>query len=303
MVKFILPIVFLAVTLEIALRQIPNDYSYKNSFLNENSHELEILVLGNSHSFRGITPSDLDLKAFNAAYVSQSLDYDIKILEKFIDELDNLKFVIINISQNTLYQQLDGGVENWRIKNYNIYYDLNVDKNPINHSEILSGELRPKLYRLNNYYVANDYKIDSDSLGYGPRSAKIKQNFEDTGKESASRHNIDVENSYLKENLRILDEIVQLCDSNNIKLILFTPPAVKEYTSNLDMSQMERTRELIRNYERNSSKIIYKDFLFDKDFNYEHYYNADHLNVLGAKLLTKKLNKLIIQQRADAVDY
>ena len=46
----VIPIIALAIGLEISLRNIPNSYSYKKEYLDKHSEELEILFLGSSHS-------------------------------------------------------------------------------------------------------------------------------------------------------------------------------------------------------------------------------------------------------------
>ena len=78
---FLLPIFVLAVIMEVALRAIPNDYKQKRSDMDSRSDEIEILVLGSSHSLYGINPKYFSQNTYNVAYVSQSLDLDYKILE------------------------------------------------------------------------------------------------------------------------------------------------------------------------------------------------------------------------------
>ncbi len=76
------PIALFLLIGELALRNIPNDYSLKRDYLDKNAQNLKTLVLGSSHFYRGVNPDFLEQPAFNAAMVSQTLDYDLKILEK-----------------------------------------------------------------------------------------------------------------------------------------------------------------------------------------------------------------------------
>ena len=77
---FILPILVLALSCEILLRNIPNDYIYKRKYLDKNAQNIDILFLGSSHVFYGIDPRFIHAPSFNASYVSQTLNYDFEIL-------------------------------------------------------------------------------------------------------------------------------------------------------------------------------------------------------------------------------
>ena len=52
-----LPIVVIAILIEILLRNVPNDYQEKKEYLDKHASEVETLILGSSHSFYGINPS------------------------------------------------------------------------------------------------------------------------------------------------------------------------------------------------------------------------------------------------------
>ena len=84
---FLLPVNLAIVAVELQLRTIPNAYSLKKTQLDNLCEELEILCLGSSHAFFGINPVYFSKKAYNAANFSQTLDYDQKILEKYIDKM------------------------------------------------------------------------------------------------------------------------------------------------------------------------------------------------------------------------
>ena len=82
LIIFCLPILLGTLVLEVLLRNIPNDYSQKKEYLDENSSEIETLILGSSHSFYGLNPKYFSSKTFNASHISQSLNYDYKIINK-----------------------------------------------------------------------------------------------------------------------------------------------------------------------------------------------------------------------------
>ena len=141
---FLLPILVLAVIMEVALRAIPNDYKQKRSYMDSHLDEIEVLVLGSSHSLYGINPKYFSQKTYNMAYVSQSLDLDYKILEKYGNEFKNLNVIIVDISYFSLYSTLETGPEPWRAKNYNIYYDIPTSKATNNFEVLTNLQFYPK---------------------------------------------------------------------------------------------------------------------------------------------------------------
>ena len=80
-----LPILVVAILMEILLRNTPNDYLFKKQYLDKHSSEIETLILGSSHSFYGFNPEYFSSNTFNASHISQSLNYDFEILKKYQD--------------------------------------------------------------------------------------------------------------------------------------------------------------------------------------------------------------------------
>src|SRR5271157_1481724 len=95
---FLAPLFLLGVSMEILLRNIPNDYTYKKGYLDERSDNIEVLFLGSSHAFFDINPVYIKSNSFNASYVSQPLDYDYEILKKYDGHWSRLRTIVIPIS-------------------------------------------------------------------------------------------------------------------------------------------------------------------------------------------------------------
>src|SRR5665647_305746 len=125
-VLFLLPLIVVGGIMEILLRQIPNFYQFKKGYLESNSDSLEILFLGNSHSYFGLNPDYINGISFNAAHVSQTLEYDLAILQKYDSKWSELKYIILPISYFSLYDKMSESGESWRSKDYCIYYDIDI---------------------------------------------------------------------------------------------------------------------------------------------------------------------------------
>src|SRR5690606_6316134 len=92
---FIIPILIFGVSMEILLRQIPNDYKAKTHFLNTNASNVETLILGSSHTMYGINPKYIDNSAYNLSHVSQTIDIDFELLKHYKSKMPHLKHVIL----------------------------------------------------------------------------------------------------------------------------------------------------------------------------------------------------------------
>ena len=86
------------ISFEFLLRNIPNDYTYKRNYLDNNAKEIEVLYLGNSHILYGINPVFSKYKSFNCAHGSQSLNYDFAILNKYKKQWKKLKLIVVPVT-------------------------------------------------------------------------------------------------------------------------------------------------------------------------------------------------------------
>ena len=290
---FLLPILIIGVALEFFLREIPNQYTLKANYIITNSSKIETLVLGSSHTYYGVNPVYFTKPCFNIANISQSLNFDYELLKKHEHELNNLNTVIIPISYFSLFEKLDEGEESWRIKNYTIYYDLDVSDKLAKNSEVLSISLDDNISRISSYYLINNFTLNCSELGWG-NSYRLEESLDldKTGISSAKRHTID-HLKLLEENLTTLKSIINLCNKHNVNVLLFTPPAYESYYKNLNKMQLDITINNAQKLSGSHGNCTYINLLKDSSFTKNDFYDADHLNNKGAKKLSELLNDLI----------
>ena len=297
LIIFLFPITIIAVGAEVLLRKIPNDYLYKSDYLNKNSNNLQVLILGASNSFYGIDPEYLKPKSFNAAYVSQSLDYDWRIIEKYDKKFNNLKFIILPIDYVTFSYRLKTGAESWRVKNYNIYYDISDENNITDYSEVLGNKLVTNLYRVINYYLYHKPAMTSSALGWGTEyKYKNRKNLLLTGITAAKSHTVEknIFSKEFKENVEVLKSIIFYARERNIKVLLYTSPEYKSYVQNLNKNQLDTTIGAASFLAKKYKNVFYYNLLTDKSFDEMDFYDGDHLNEIGAKKLTRKIDSLLV---------
>jgi hypothetical protein len=288
--KILFPIVLFFLVLEIAIRKIPNDYQLKKEYLDENAAKINTLILGSSHTFYGINPEYFSKKTFNAAYVSQSLDLDYEILKKYESKFKNLKTVIIPVSYFSLFETLEKDTEKWRIKNYVIYYGFENKYQITDNFETLNNDIKLNVKKVVKHYFLNQTYITSSNLGWGTNfNSKNKKEFK--GELTAKKHTAKNYNLY-QENLNTLQKIITLCRKQKISVLLITTPTYQSYSKNLNNNQLEKAIKTIHNLAKKNPNCKYLNLLKSEQFTKEDFYDADHLNEIGAKKLSLYLDKL-----------
>ena len=297
LVLFLFPLIIMGVLSEILIREIPNEYRYKKKYLDLNSKNIEVLFLGNSHGFYNINPKFISFRSFNAAHVSQSLDFDFKILKKYDQKWNDLKFIVIPISYVTFFERLGTGSESWRVKNYSLYYGIKSKLQLANYSEVIGNKLSVNIDRLYSYYYQSKTNISCNDLGWGTgfKSTAQKDLYE-TGKDAAFRHTID-NDIIFKENCLILNSIIRYCGRQNIKVLLFTPPAFHTYYDLINKNQLNKTTSYSDYCQKNNHHVKYINLFTSHEFVESDFYDGDHLNEIGAKKLSQKINLLINLQK------
>ena len=295
----VIPILLVFISMELGLRNIPNDYTLKKEYLDANSNQIETLILGSSHAFFGIDPKYFSSKTFNASYASQSLDYDYLIFNKYRNDFKRLKAIVIPISYFTLFSKLEFVPEEaWRAKNYSIYYDLNIFENLFKYAELSKIKFNVNIRKLISYYINRKTPIISNELGWGTTyRSEDALNLLETGKLAALRHSgygsLKVKQNVYIENLAILKSIIKWCEDRNIELVLITLPAYETYRENLNIEQLNITTETANALDSKSANCRYFNLLADSSFIANDFYDADHLSEIGAEKLSKAISSII----------
>lgn len=281
--------------MEILLRNIPNDYLLKKKYLDECSPEIETLILGSSHSLYGFNPEYFTSKTFNASYVSQTLNFDYDIFNKY--EFKNLKTIVLPISYFSLWENLRIGSESWRVKNYVLY--LNLDsKLIVDHSEILSNRFNINLKRIALFYIFGKSNAICSQLGWGTNfKSEYARDLIETGKNRAYGNTYDVNSDKFQKtynnNKLILNSLIKKCKEQKIRLLLLNPPAFKTFRANLNTNQLQITVETSEEFASEHNNCLYLNLIDNSNFIAEDFYDADHLSEIGAKKLSKLINKKI----------
>ena len=294
-IVFCLPIIATTIMVEFILRQMPNPYKYKFEWMQENSDDVETIILGSSHTFYGISPKYMECKAFNLANVSQSLSYDMFLLKYWSKRYKHLKTVVCPISFSSLFSRgLENGSESYRCRYYKIYMDCDMHSDfSLYNFEV--SDVRTANGKLNKFLKGDD-NPGCDEYGWGNAyllSGKDSVNWNNgTEANAAVKRHTEKNWDYLDGNYNLLKAIAMFCKERNIQLILITTPCWHVYYDNLDEKQWAKTYELIDKLQEEFD-VPYYDFLKDERFDANDFYDSNHLSDVGAEKFSKILSEII----------
>lgn len=306
---FLIPIIIAAVFTEIALRSVPNPYKYKYEWMQKNAEDVETLVFGSSHAIYGIRPEFLDGNAFSLANVSQGTTHDLYYLKYWSDRYKNLKTVIVPISLFTLFSHgLEFGSESYRCRFYKIYMDCDLYSDwslynlELSDYRTAKGKLGTFFYNL----FVKESGTGCDKYGWSDAYKLSGKNMKvwDDGSEAdaAVKRHTAKSWDYIEDNYSRLKEIAEFCRDRHVKLILITTPCWHSYYDNLDSMQLTKMYEVIRKFQKEFS-VPYFDYLKDKRFVADDFYDSNHLSDIGAEKFTKILNVDIMKKATNQQSY
>jgi hypothetical protein len=305
---FVSPIILGFLLLEIFLRTMGTSYKIKEQQLLQSHKNIQVLILGNSHAAYGIDPAKFSNPAFNLAQVSQSLYYDRRITEKYIDEMKKLKYVLISIDFHSLYFSDEGYRNMWTYYGYGVNPEWKVPVLPwcsyaIGYQPKFSIEF---LKRFFSGKYANFKALDVET-GVD-LSRPIRNGF------FAYKDSTDLQESSLKKRAEEFNQIVRHKEerisaikdletfitnlqARGITPILVTLPCYGPYRELLDKN-VQAQNEIDIRYLSEKYKIGHWDY-FALDLQPDYFFNCDHLNGKGAAYVSSLLNERLLSKKAD----
>ncbi|HQE11955.1 MAG TPA: hypothetical protein PLQ78_04345 [Flavipsychrobacter sp.] len=298
----LLPLLLVFTVAEYGLRNIPNDYQFKKKQLEQAAPSIKILILGSSHSYFNISPQFLKDKAFNLGYSSQPLKYDNALYQHYSSKLSTLHTLVLSISYNSFYWNLEDAIEQWRAKNYVIYYDLKNESSFKNYFEITSNKGSFNYHRLVNYYLKHQSVITCDSLGWGtPYTSSKQKDLSKSAELAIKRHTQKEINSpkskeCFHQNLTALKQLINSAALHRVNVLLITTPTYYTYSKKLNQAQLQQMTTSIEQLLATSPNVAYLNMMNDHRFLKTDFYDADHLNDIGAKKLTLIIDSFLKTQ-------
>lgn len=275
-----------------------NEYKYKNSYLEKNKSTIEVLCLGPSSAYFAVNPHYFKMKAFNATHVSQTINYDNFIWDKFAGQMDSLKCVILTIDYWSPFSTMETSGEPWRTRNYRLYYGCDFHKyDPKSNFETYNFNmvLWKRVYNALGNLFKGHVELGIDSLGYGTdyTLSKRSSDWKEDGPSEAKKHLKKIDDEIFKQNAEYIDQICRKCQEKNIIVLLLTTPAWPTYVENLNRNQLDLKDRFCNSYVSKYPNTWYINLLEDIRFSENDFYDTNHLNEFGAKKLSLIVNDTI----------
>lgn len=286
-ILFVLLLLVPAAAGEIYVRSLPNAAKSKHEFLQKNSRNVDVLVLGSSHAYYGIAPELLGSHAFSAAMVSQTLRYDDWLLHHYV--FDSLQCVVQTLSDFSLYEELEGGREWYLANRYRLYMDCDLHAPwsvyawEITAFPVFCEKLRTLWTPLRMKWSACgqglEYVLENRSGDWMEKAAQ----------RVATNHYTDF--SHAPENVEHLQHMADFCRERGAAFLLVKTPLHAAYRKCQDARQIANTERHLQSFLKKNPSARLLDFSADESFVDSDFYDSDHLSLQGSHKLSRKIRE------------
>ena len=291
-------LILLILICEVPFYFISNSYTYKYKYVSEHANDISVLILGHSHTLRGVNPHLLGDSVFNFAESGRWIYYDAKIVERLVPKMQNLRLVIYPIGYDMPFGYLSYHYEDdyntddqhdYNIHMYAKYQNIPYDRFPMRYtaySTLLSG-----------FFAKDEYGsgLEYDVLGFEPKSElHAGDNWETGNIVHVPIEEIEMninDNIYAQEYLSYLTKIAEICFKNNVRFVAITTPCYDTYVEKTSDAGWNNIYLIVEQVKK-LYPVEYYNYLANEDFRSDSlYYDCSHLNQSGADKFTIRLKE------------
>lgn len=255
---------------------------------------------GTSHGLAAFRYDENDKSSFNFALSGEDIYHDFQTLKQFSDHLDKGCIVTIPVSYFSFCLPTDEPSQ----KRYYTYLDKQYIRD-FSYETLINTKYLPVLRSIEFLFkdIIGDQEINSEDFMNAPAESKIfpfiTAYAEDTVSEDESAQllinhaksraeswrsgHMVLGKSYMKQNTKLLTEMINYCKEKGFKPVLITTPVYKALTN--DFTTDELDYYYFSNIEKvvDSTGILYLDYSKDERLiNTPSYYtNSDHMSGEG----------------------
>ncbi|SCY83856.1 SGNH/GDSL hydrolase family protein [Flavobacterium caeni] len=294
---FLSPIFLVWIAVETFYRAVPNNYTVKHDYMQANAREIGTLLFGSSHCFYGLNPKYMSGHVYNLANISQPLYYDALLFDQYIDKMPKLKRVVFCIEYSNLSHVPGTGEDDFRKYYYENYMDIDAG---------IVSAFDPKKYSLAftrsleqtwASYERFDYFgtiVDCDANGWGnnyPKVYRYKPSY--NVQERLAAH--EDGSTDFSANLKRLENAIARCGQRNIEVVIVSLPQSQLYTAGLNRHKLELIYATCTRLSGKYDHVRYLNLFEDRRFTDEDFFDADHLNDVGAIKCTQIVEKFLVK--------
>lgn len=300
---FLLVPLLIVVGFEIYVYTVPSAMKQSATYFLDNRGSIELLVLGSSHPQNAINPEYFkSLKVSNLASGGQDLEVDSMLLFGFINDMPKLKYVVLELSYFSLEY---AHPENHPKKTlYYKYFGLDLFNKWLDYRRFTIFWSSPALYfktldfsksfgKFNKYGYQtemSDFEKVHDRFGNANYDTTIID--KDLNNSFITGHMVEHLDVY-ERNRVIFESMVKLCAEKGITPIVLLPPMYKTYVQEMKPAKKQRRDDFLEAMEQKYSTLKVWDYEVSHGYQATDFTNPDHLNPVGSKQFTERLDSLI----------
>lgn len=266
----------------------------------DSRHNYEAVLLGMSYVQRGVDIDRMCKKTALLAAPAQDLFYDFEMLKYSLQGGVVPKYCIIGMAPYKLWYDMSLSKKN---ELRSIYYYPQTGT--LHHYKNAEGMIRLFEYYKKLYDDIFEKELISD-LFTEVREANHLYMDKDMNvwKDDSSNDETDrqfVESHYNKpypetflENLAILNDMVDYLEEKSIIPIFVIPPYTRKYCRYMNRDMCDVTVQELGKIIEKYGNVKVLNCIDDNDFDDGHFSDIEHLNAIGAQLLTDKINEMLM---------
>jgi hypothetical protein len=300
---FFVPVVLGYVVIEYLTLHLPSGYAKNSEFLNENSNDIKVLVLGSSQMKDAVNAELLKPLTINLASGDQHHNTDFKLLKGLLPQLSNLKAVVLEVSYSH-FELPHNSKDFWKNPVYLKYYGVNCfERNTYFKDQLIYLSLPPfyseKIYDhyIDRHDPAGFNAFGFDTLNYSGRFKDLLYNEAEIAK-TRFKINVAPNPKIFKTNTTLFFELLDYIAEQDLQVIICTAPMYKDYLPKRNSEILKRRDSVLSLVSQRYSNVLL--LLKEEDlqnFTVKDYWNQSHLNPDGASKFTQML-----QQRLDRIN-
>ena len=285
---------------ELLLFTRPNEYSFKQEYMDKHLDDIKVLILGHSQLEQGLKPSEMGDSVFNLAIEGRPTYYDAVLAQCYVPRMKNLKYVIWPLAYNFQFNghpfslhdiifERDGMMPTYHCMYYKYMGIPCGSFSFLCWSEILNSK-----YEFGKRLYTRDMETltGCDSLGFHSNGVHNPAAMNQTLPSEVNYDAPDVQKR-LAEGMDDILSIARVCKAKGVHLIVLTPPAYKNYQKLLTKRGLYELKKVVDKMKEVNPSVEYHSYLFDSRFVEEDFFNSSHLAERGAVKFSKIVGRLI----------
>lgn len=264
----------------------------------KHGQNIELIIVGNSHSGALGNPSYTDIEKTNIANLSiggQDIFHSFQIIKKSVNSLPNLKCIILSIDYDLLGYSLISTNQDYTARQYYIHTDtlenMSITNVWIAKSNFFRANRDFSLLFNRNQKINNNNKPELKE-NFTPLTINNINENEFCKKRATEMTSIKFSKNLIEKNFKTIVDIINITNLNNVNLIVLVPPKRDCFYQHANQENTILGKETLYSILSNNN-CTFIDLYENPSFQDDDFVDPDHLNQKGGDFLNGILDEQI----------